>query len=251
MNQTEIIAYCDELLSVNSIKDYCPNGLQVEGDNRKVEKIAIGVSISMEFIKKATAVDADMIITHHGMIWDKGSRRVEGPFRQKLQALFKKGISAAAYHLPLDFHPEIGNNVQLARLLELSNIELISDKPDLAEAVVGRTNCSSVKELGQLVEKKLNRKPLILPFGNTEPKKVVIMTGGAQNYYMRAVEVGADCFLTGEASELNYAVSQEYQLNFISAGHYATEKWGIIALGDKIAKEFGISTEFIEIENPL
>ena len=251
MKQNELVSYCDQLLKISSIRDYCPNGMQVEGDNREVKKIALGVSISLEFINKAIDLGADMIFTHHGIIWDKDSRRIEGPFRKKVKALLDAGIAAAAYHLPLDFHPELGNNVQLAKLLELIDIELLSPVPEQAEAVMGTIPCKTITEFSELIEKKMRRKPLILPFGNDEVSKVVIITGGAQGYYLTAVENGADCFLTGEASEKNYGMAQEYEQHFISAGHYATEKWGILALGEHLEKKHGIPFEFIEIDNPL
>lgn len=251
MKQNEIVRYCDELLRIEAIKDFCPNGLQVEGDDREVKTVALGVSISMEFIQKAMEVGADMIMTHHGLIWDKNSRRIQGPFRKKVMQLLNSGIAAVSYHLPLDFHPELGNNVQLAQTLELKDLECISDKPDLAEAVSGKTACSTIEELAELIESKLSRKPMILPFGREPIEKVLIMTGGAQGYYLTAIEQGADCFITGEISELNYAMSQEYELHFVSAGHYATEKWGILALGNRLSETFGLHCRFIEIDNPI
>jgi dinuclear metal center YbgI/SA1388 family protein len=251
MEQHQVIAYCDELLKISTIKDYCPNGLQVEGDNRSVHTIALGVSISLEFIEKAIGIGADLILTHHGMIWDKNSRRITGPFRKKLAALFESGIAAAAYHLPLDFHPRLGNNIQLANCLELKEIEPITTVEDQVEAVMGKTDHKTITEFAALVERKLNRKPLVLPFGKDPISKVVVMTGGAQGYYLTAVDNGANCFLTGEVSEMNYTMSQEYELHFISAGHYATEKFGILALGSHLRNEFDIPCEFIEIDNPL
>ena len=251
MKQNELVAYCDDLLNISAIGDFCPNGLQVEGDNREVKKIALGVSISLEFINKAIAINADLIITHHGMIWDKNSRRIQGPFRNKLGELFKTSLAAAAYHLPLDFHPVLGNNIQLAKILELKDIEPITTVADQVKAVLGLTNQETISKFSALVEKKLERKPLVLPFGKKQISKVVIITGGAQGHYLTAVENGADCYLTGEASEMNFAMSQEYELHYISAGHYATEKYGILALGEHIQQELGISSEFIEIQNPL
>lgn len=251
MNQHQIVAYCDELLKISTVKDFCPNGLRVEGDNRTVAKVALGVSISLELIEKAIGIGADLILTHHGMIWDKDSRRITGPFRSKLQKLFQSGVAAAAYHLPLDFHPKLGNNVQLANVLELTAIEPIMSVPNQVEAVMGTTAHRTIGDFAAFIEQKLERKPLVLPFGNGPISRVVIITGGAQGYYMTAVERGANCFLTGEVSEKNFAMSQEYQLHFISAGHYATEKYGIQALGEHLRQELGVPCEFIEIDNPL
>ncbi len=251
MNQNDIINHCSELLKVSEIKDFCPNGLQIEGDNREVNKIALGVSISHEVILKAIEANADLIITHHGMIWEKDSRRIAGPFRKKIHELLKHGIAAAAYHLPLDFHPQLGNNIQLAKHLELNDIVISPGSGEHAEYVLGRTGIETTEEFVRFVEEKLDRKPLVLPFGGERIEKVVIITGGAQNYFLTAVENGADCFLTGEVSEKNYSMSQEYEINYISAGHYATEKYGIIALGQHLQDKFGIEAEFIDVPNPI
>ncbi|MBU2514156.1 Nif3-like dinuclear metal center hexameric protein [bacterium] len=251
MKQAEIINYCNQLLDIAVHKDFCPNGLQVEGDQREVKRIAIGVSITLELIEKAIKDSADMIITHHGMIWDKDPRIISGPFRKKIKLLLDNGLAAAAYHLPLDYHLELGNNVQLARVLQLSDIKTIPENADFAEAIIGKTVESSIEDFSDFVSEQLIRPPIVLPFGKKRISKVVIITGGAQNYFMTAVENGADCFITGEASEKNYAMSQEYGVHFISAGHYATEKYGILALGEHLSEKFGIDSNFIEIDNPI
>jgi dinuclear metal center YbgI/SA1388 family protein len=251
MNQFEIVSYCSKLLNICEVKDFCPNGLQVEGDGRTIKKIALGVSISYEVIEKAIEINADLILTHHGMIWDKDSRRIQGPFRKKIFKLLQSGIASAAYHLPLDFHPQLGNNIQLAEHLGLKDIRRIPEASESAEAVMGTTECGTLERFAEFVKDKLERKPLVLPFGNKLVEKVVIITGGAQNYFLTAVETGADCFLTGEVSEKNYSMSQEYEISFIGAGHYATEKYGIIALGEHLQEKFGFETHFIDIANPI
>lgn len=251
MKQSELIKYCDVLLNITAVKDYCPNGLQVEGDNRLVKKVALGVSVSLEFIEKAVAKGCDLILTHHGMIWDRDSRVIQGPFKKKIALLLESGIAAAAYHLPLDFHHTFGNNVQLANLLGLKEIESIPQDSDFAEAVIGDTKQKNISDFAAHIEKKLDRKPLVLSFGNQEIQKAVVITGGAQNYFMTAVDEGADCFITGEVSEKNYTLSQEYGVHFISAGHYATEKWGIKALGAHLHEKFKVKCEFIDIDNPI
>ncbi len=251
MNQLELINYCNNLLNIHQIRDFCPNGMQVEGDNREVKKIALGVSISLEFIEKAIAENVDMIMTHHGLIWDKDPRVIKGPFRSKVQRLLEKGIAAATYHLPLDFHLDIGNNIQLANILEFSDISTVPEDSEVAEAVIGNTAQSTIEDFAAFIEKKLKRPPQVLPFGNSTIQKAVIITGGAQNYFSVAVDAGADCFITGEISEKNYSMSQEFGVHFISAGHYATERYGIQALGEHLKDKTGISSIFIEIENPI
>ncbi len=251
MTQSEIISYCNQLLDIAVHRDFCPNGMQVEGDGREVKKIAIGVSITLEFIEKAINANADLIITHHGFIWDKDPRVITGPFRNKIKLLLENGLAAASYHLPLDYHPELGNNVQLAKVLELSEIKTIPENADYAEAIIGKTDKSTIDDFSSFLSRKLGRSPVVLPFGKKQISKVVIITGGAQNYFMTAIESEADCFVTGEASEKNYAMSQEFGVHFIGAGHYATEKYGILALGEHLADKFSIDFEYIEINNPI
>jgi dinuclear metal center YbgI/SA1388 family protein len=251
MNQNDLIKYCDEYLEIDNFHDYCPNGLQVEGDSRTVQKIALGVSISLELIEKALALDCDLILTHHGLIWNKDSRLIEGPFKKKLQLLLSTGIAAAAYHLPLDTHPEVGNNIQVAQLLEIKDPTEFKDDDGDALGVIGDWQITGIEEFGQFLEKKLNRKPLVLPYGKEQFSKIAIVTGGAQDYLPSAFKAGADCYITGEASEKNFAMSKEYQIHFISAGHYQTEKFGIQALGEHLNKKFDIQFEFIDIPNPI
>lgn len=251
MNQQEIIRYCNDFLCIENFRDYCPNGLQVEGDNREVKKIATGVSLSEELIDHAIKQNADMIICHHGLIWNNDNRVVQGPYRRKLQKLLLKGIAASAYHLPLDFHPVLGNNIQLAQKLGLKNIIGFSETPKYAEGVIGELPPVTIEELGLIIEKTLGRKPTVLPFGASDISKVAIVTGGAQGQFEKAIQSGADCFITGEVSEKNYGMSQEYGVHFISAGHYATEKFGIQALGQHLTEQLNVMCQFTAFSNPI
>jgi len=251
MKQQEIISYCNELLNINQIPDYCPNGLQVEADPRPVKKIALGVSISLEFIEKAIAEDADMIITHHGLFWEKDSRVIQGPLRKKIQLLLSNHLTAVAYHLPLDFHAEIGNNIQLAKRLGLTKVREFDDTASYSDGIIGETDIKSIDDFSIHIENILDRKPVVLPYGKAQISKIVIITGGAQGYFQKAIDLGADCFITGEISEKNFSMSKEYEVHFVSAGHYATEKFGIQALGDLITHKFNIECNFIDIPNPI
>ena len=251
MNQQEIIEYCNEFLCVENFRDYCPNGLQVEGDNREVKKIVTGVSLSEELIDRAIDQGADMIICHHGLIWNNDDRVIKGPYRRKLKKLLLKGIAAVAYHLPLDFHPALGNNIQLAQKIELRNISGFEETPKYAEGVIGEVEQVSIEELSRTVKKVLNREPTVLPFGKNKISKVAIVTGGAQDHFEKAVQAGADCFITGEISEKNYGMSQEYGVHFISAGHYANEKFGIQAFGRHLMEQLNVICDFIEFSNPV
>ncbi len=251
MNQSDIIRYCDELLEIDKFKDFCPNGLQVEGDNRQVKKIAIGVSISLDFIEKAIEADADLIITHHGLFWDKDERIVRGPMRQKIHLLLDHGIAAAAYHLPLDFHPELGNNTQLAVRLGLQDTRPFAETARYAEGIMGRTSLNSIDAISQHLSQILDRAPMVLPYGPDKIEHVAIITGGAQGYFLEAIDAGADCFITGEISERNFTMSREYGVHFISAGHYSTEIFGIQALGQHLETRFHFKADCIHIPNPI
>lgn len=251
MNQKDLAAYCDRFLTIEEFKDYCPNGLQVEGDNREIERIALGVSMSLELIEKALSWGADLIITHHGLIWNNDDRRILGPFREKVRQLLTSGVAAIAYHLPLDFHSEVGNNIQLAQHLGLKDIQGISPAGRVTEAVMGITSDTTINQLAKRVEVLLQRPPVLLPYGPEVIQHVAIMTGAAQDFFLKAVEHGADCFLTGEVSERNFAMSKEYGVHFIGAGHYATETFGIRALGKHLTETLGLVCEFIDIPNPI
>jgi dinuclear metal center YbgI/SA1388 family protein len=251
MNQKEIIEYVNDLLVIENIKDFGPNGLQVEGDNREVTKICFAVSITEEVIEKSLAVNADLIITHHGMFWDKDPRIIQGPMKRKLKLLLTSGVATAAYHLPLDFHAGLGNNYQLAKKLQLLNLENFAETPKYAEGVMGETDSISIEELSKKVEKLLGRTPIVLPFGQDKIKKVAVVTGGAQSYFIKAIEAGADCYITGEISEWVYTMSQEYGVHYISAGHYATEKFGLQALAKHMSSQLSIQYDFIKTENPI
>jgi len=251
MNQNEIIKYCNDLLDIDIFKDYCPNGLQIDGDGRSVKKIAIGVSISLEFINKAIELGADMIITHHGLIWDRDERIIRGPMKKKIHQLLNSGIAAAAYHLPLDFHPELGNNAQLASRLGLKDLSPFAEKPKFAEGVLGKTEPTDINSFTTHIETVLDRTPMVMPYGPEKIKTIAIVTGGAQGYFSEAIEAGADCFITGEISEQNFSMSREYGVHFISAGHYSTERFGIEALGNHLQRKFSLQIENINIYNPI
>ena len=252
MNQYELIHFCDTLLQSRSFKDYCPNGLQVEG-SRKIKKIILGVSICEELIDLAIQQKGDMILTHHGLFWDKQENRILGAMKKKLTKLINAGIACAAYHLPLDFHDTIGNNFQLAKKLGLKKIISLppEGKGDQKVGILGEVRKQTIEAFTKVVATELSREPFVLPYGPKIIQKVAITTGGGQGYFPDMVHFGADCFITGEVSEYNYSQSRELQSHFIAAGHYATEKYGVLALGRELEKKFGVQTLFIDIENPI
>lgn len=251
MKQYEIIQYCNELLQIEAFSDYSPNGLQVEGDGREVTKIVIGVSISIDLIEKAIDNNADLIITHHGLFWNKDERIIRGPLKRKLKLLLENGLASAAYHLPLDFHPQLGNNVQLAERLGLRDLKPFAETPRYAQGIMGETDILSINELSEVVSQALGREPTVLPFGPEKIRTVAIVTGGAQGYFLEAIDAGADCFVTGEISEQNYTMSREFGVHFISAGHYSTEMFGIQSLGHNLTSQLDVQVEFVHIPNPV
>ncbi|OGG94750.1 MAG: Nif3-like dinuclear metal center hexameric protein [Candidatus Lambdaproteobacteria bacterium RIFOXYD12_FULL_49_8] len=251
MKQIEVIEALDQKLEIERFADYGPNGLQVEGDGREVKQVALGVSLSLELIEVAAQNRADLIITHHGILWDGQDPRIQGPFAKKLKLLLANGMAAASYHLPLDFHPELGNNIGLARLLGLEEIEFILPKADYHIGVMGRPRQGGIEKLSSQIEKALGRTPQVLAFGPQVIKRLAIVSGGAQKSFIKVVQAGADAFLTGEASEQNYAEAQELGAHYIAAGHYATERLGILALENWLEEELGLDCLMIESENPL
>ncbi|MDH5560443.1 MAG: Nif3-like dinuclear metal center hexameric protein [Deltaproteobacteria bacterium] len=251
MNADEIFEYFNEYLDVGGIEDYCPNGLQVQSGSKPINKIVTAVSASEELILKAVELKADLIVTHHGLFWEKTPRTITGAMRRKIKLLLENDIALAAYHLPLDFHHEIGNNVQLAHHLELSDQRIFSSKTRNIKGVTGKTAISDIRGFCGFIEEKLKRKPLLFEFGKKEIQTIAIITGGAQGYFEDALMSGADVFVTGEVSEHNYGFSQENRMHFISAGHYATERFGILALGEKIQEKWRIPVQFVELDNPV
>lgn len=251
MNQKEVVDYCNRFLKISDFDDSCPNGLQVEGDARQVSKICLGVSISIEFIEKAIQNKADLIITHHGLLWNKDDRVIQGPLRKKIKLLLQSGIAAVAYHLPLDYHPKVGNNVQLAKKLGLTKLQEIPLSSKHPQGIIGNIKNLPIEDFVQNIAQKLERKPLTLPFGKKKLSKVAIATGGAQGFFKAAIEAGADCFISGEISESNFAMSKEFEVHLVSAGHYCTEKFGIQALGRHLQKKIKLNCEFIDIPNPI
>lgn len=249
-NQYEIYDFCNQLLCIDCFEDYCPNGLQIEGDSRVIQKIALGVSMSENMIQHSINWNADLILTHHGLLWNKDSRVIQKTIKRKIYLLLSQGISAGAYHLPLDCHMNIGNHIQLAKKINLKHAKGFYSQGNSFLGIKGEVDIT-IQELSEQIEAVLGRKPLVLNFGPQRIKQIGLITGAAQGYFEVAINEGIDCFITGEASEYNYSMSQESKVHFISAGHYHTEKYGIQALGKELEKVFDIETKFIEEENPI
>jgi dinuclear metal center YbgI/SA1388 family protein len=245
-SRDEIVAFANEFLDIGAYPDYGPMGLQVVGTD-EVRKIACGVSASRELFERATDAGAQLVVVHHGLIWDKDTR-VIGPLeRGRLEALFRGDLSLAAYHLALDAHREIGNNALLAAELGVEVGERFTDW-----GYGGRLpEPMPVSELANRVQAKLSRPPLVFSYGPEEVVTVAILTGGAARYVRDAAAGGYDCFVTGEADEPTKYAAKEAGIHFIAGGHYATETLGVRALAAKLASEFGIDWEFVDLPNPV
>ena len=251
-NRDELISFCDELLDIDSFGDYGPNGLQVPGA-AEVTVVASAVSAHLASIEAAAALGAQLLITHHGLFWDFHSRSLTPAMTSRLKAAFAADLSIAGYHLPLDAHPEIGNNVLLARRLGFEpGPEGIGDAKGRQIGVVARSaEGVTAGDLFSLVERELDREPLIFAEGPERIHSIGIITGAGSSDIHTAVGLGLDAFLTGEPAEHVMADAREGHIHFIAAGHYATETLGIRALGDILARQFGIEHQFIDVSNPI
>ena len=242
-----ITNYIDGLLDSKSFDDYAPNGLQVQG-KAEVRKIVTGVSATQAFIEAAIEKEADAILVHHGWFWDKEDPRIVGMKYNRLKLLMDHDISLLAYHLPLDAHPELGNNAQLAKRLGIQ-IEDVMDKQGVGN--YGRLpEYISLEKLGENIEKSLSRQPMLISSGDHAIRKVAWCTGGAQNWIHKAAEAGVDAYISGEISEHTVHVAREMGVHYIAAGHHATERYGAMALGEHVAAKFGLLNEFVDIDNP-
>jgi dinuclear metal center YbgI/SA1388 family protein len=252
MNRNTLEQYLDKLLTPERIKDYAPNGLQVQGCEN-IAKIITGVTASQALINRAINEKADAIIVHHGYFWKNESYVIRGMKHKRIKALLDNDINLFAYHLPLDIHPMLGNNVQLAKLLSIDVTGPLELGNDLSIAIQGKLpeTCSG-SALGQKINEQLNRECLhIAPASNKKIKTVAWCTGGGQDYIELAAEQGIDAFISGEVSEKTTHIAHEMDIHFFAAGHHATERYGVKALGECIAKEHNIDVVFVDIDNPV
>ncbi|UNG17802.1 Nif3-like dinuclear metal center hexameric protein [Stutzerimonas zhaodongensis] len=246
---TTLVDESDRFLNAARIPDYCPNGLQVEG-RPQVQRIVSGVTASQALLDAAVEAQADVVLVHHGYFWKNEDPRVVGIKQRRLKTLLSNDISLLAYHLPLDVHPEVGNNVQLARLLGLT-IEgaLEPDNPRSVGLVGALDTPLTPADFMRRVHAALGREPLMVE-GPGLIRRIAWCTGGAQGYIDQAVTAGVDAYLTGEVSEPTVHIARENGLSFFAAGHHATERYGVQALGEHLAKQFAIEHLFIDCPNP-
>ncbi|WP_417614803.1 Nif3-like dinuclear metal center hexameric protein [Oceanisphaera sp.] len=251
MNNLELERLLNKQLNVAAIKDYCPNGLQVEG-KAEISKIVTGVTASQALIDQAIQAGADAILVHHGYFWKGENEQVRGMKRRRLKALLTHDINLYAYHLPLDIAPELGNNAQLAALLDIQNVASLEAGNPLSVAQWGELDTPlSGAQLSERLQQRLDRS--VLHVGDTGPeliRRVGFCTGGGQGYIDLAAEQGMDAFISGEVSEQTVHVARECGVHFFAAGHHATERYGVKALGEWLAQEQGLAVSFIDVDNP-
>lgn len=246
----EITGYVDALLEIQRFADYCPNGLQVEGC-RELRILVSGVTASQALLDAAVAANADAVLVHHGYFWRGEPPVLTGMKRRRIKTLLDNDISLLAYHLPLDAHPLYGNNASLARELGFQIRGVVGNGPakdilfygDLPRAL-------PANELREWVAGRLGGNPLLIEVSDRPVKSIAWCTGGAQGYIDEAARLGVDAYLSGEISEQTTHSARENDVHFIAAGHHATERYGVAALGNHLAEKFGISHQFIDIDNP-
>lgn len=246
----EVISWIDARLEVSKARDVAFNGLQVEG-RTELRKIVTGVSANLALLQAAKTKAADLVIAHHGLVWG-GIQTIRGPLRQRLALLLGEQMSLAAYHLPLDMHPELGNNAGLSRLFDLQNRQAFGDYKGQQIGFMGELSTPmSLADFAQKVRSEIHPNPLVLDGGGRKITRVALCSGGAAELLDEAIDKGCDLFLTGESTEYWPALVQESGVHAIAAGHHATERFGVRQLGEALAQQFACEIEFVDVENPL
>jgi len=243
---TELVNYCDARLDAAAFDDFCPNGLQVEAGER-VGRIVSGVTASLALVEAAAAAGADLLLVHHGYFWKGEPAPLRGMKGRRVRHLMQSGVSLLAYHLPLDAHPELGNNAGLGRALgfagaPIADLSLIWGV-DLQQPL-------PAEDLAATIERALGRAPLALHAGRPL-RRVAWCTGAAQGYIAEAADAGYDAFISGEVSEQTLHLARELDIAYFAAGHHATERFGVMSLGDELARRFDLEHRFIDIDNPV
>ncbi len=248
MQLSELNQYLIQFLQPEKFSDYCPNGLQVEG-KREVNKIVTGVTASLALLERAKAAGADAILVHHGYFWRGESQSVTGIKMRRLKFLLANEINLFAYHLPLDAHPEVGNNVMLGKVLGLNITGWLDDKNMIAWSALEQAQ--PLQKVADAISAKLNRQVQLVGDPNKSVQTIAWCTGAAQGYIEQAINADIDVFISGEISEQTVHLARESNTAYIAAGHHATERYGIQALGAYLAENLLIQHEFIDIENPV
>ncbi|WP_340678523.1 Nif3-like dinuclear metal center hexameric protein [Paraglaciecola sp.] len=249
MSRTKLHRVLNELLQPQVIPDGCPNGLQIEGKDT-IYKIVTGVTASQALIDRAIELNADALFVHHGYFWKGEDACLTGMKKQRIASLLKHDINLFAYHLPLDVHPSLGNNAQLAKLLDIQDIENL-ESGKLSIALKGRfSSALTPQALAQRLQDVLGKSPLLEQVPKPLISTVAWCTGGGQKYIDLAASQGIDAFITGEISEQTIHSAREMNIHFYAAGHHATERYGAKAVGEYLAEQYGLDVKFVDIANP-
>jgi dinuclear metal center YbgI/SA1388 family protein len=248
MKLSALNTYLKEILQPARFNDYCPNGLQVEGRS-EVNKIVTGVTASQSLIDEAVKRNADAILVHHGYFWRGEMPEIVGMKKRRIQTLLRHDINLFAYHLPLDAHPEFGNNVMLGKKLNLAIDRWLDDKQMVAMTTLPAP--VELADLCALIKTQLGRTPQLIAGSKSSIQTIAWCTGAAQQYIDIAILADVDVFISGEISEQTVHAVRESNTAYIAAGHHATERYGIQALGDHLSEKLGLLHEFVEIDNPV
>ncbi len=247
----ELVRYLDEYLEAGRGGDYGPNGLQVEG-REVIHKLATGVSACEELFERAAAEGADAVLVHHGLFWRGLPLTLVGMRYRRVASLVRSGLSLFAYHLPLDRHPELGNNALAARGLGLADLQPFAEAEGMPVGFSGRfPEPVAAAELVERCRRLFGQEPLVLGAGPDPVATLGIVSGGAQRELYAAIDAGLDAYLTGEASEWVTNVARECRVHYLACGHHATERLGVRALGEHVGQKFGIEVSFLDVPNPV
>lgn len=250
VNRDELAKFLALTLEITRFHDYCPNGLQVAGA-ASIKTLVTGVTASLALLEAAIDLEADAILVHHGYFWRGEDACIVGIKQKRLKLLLAHDINLFAYHLPLDAHPTLGNNAQLAKVLDLC-ADTAFGPDDLG--CLGTAKNPSIRTAGDLalaVEEKLGRRPLLIGDPEQPVRRIAWCTGAAQNFMVDAIGTGADIYLSGEISEPTVHLARESNVAYLACGHHATERYGVRALGQFLAQQFGIAHHFVDIDNPV
>jgi dinuclear metal center YbgI/SA1388 family protein len=253
---TDLIGHLDELLDPHSYRDYGPNGLQVPG-GEEVRTVVTGVSAHVPLLKAAADATADLVLVHHGIFWRGQPLEVTAAMHRRLKLLFDRDMALAAYHLPLDAHPEHGNNAILGKLLGGEDQEPFAEMPGPPARPIGvRVRFPgeglTIDQLAaRVLEAVGGRDPLVIPAGPERIRTLGIVSGGGTDYVRDAIALGLDAFLTGEPAERAFGIAHDEGIHFLAAGHHATETFGVRRLGEILEREFGVRHLFIDVPNPI
>lgn len=250
VSRDELSQFLADKLLVSKTDDYCPNGLQVEGV-AEINIVVTGVTASLALIDAAIDLKADCVLVHHGYFWRGENPCLVGQKYQRIKKLVDHGINLYAYHLPLDLHPEWGNNAQLAKLLALRQDGFCAEKNLVSYGVATNSELKTVGDLARWIQAKLDRPPLLVGAADQPLGRIAWCTGAAQNFLADAIQAGAGVYLSGEISEPTVHLARESGVAYLACGHHATERYGVQAAGNAIATQFGVKHYFVDIPNPV